>query len=99
MEGDSEKRSSQALDTEKADSACIPAPMLHCPCDVKADVNASGVIDHTFVAKSRAYNTTSEFDDSLHSALLQVLPNVSLRAEAMLIAFCGINIGFYVGGE
>lgn len=28
-----------------------------------------------------------------------MLPNVSLRAEAMLIAFSGIGVAFYIGGQ
>jgi hypothetical protein len=70
----------------------------HCPCNGKADVEARSTHDCALVTRCRACNTTSEFKGNLRSALQQMLPNVSLRAEAMLIAFSGIGITFYVGG-
>ena len=71
----------------------------HCPCDGKADVEVMRASDRTLIARCRACNTTFEFEGNLRSALQQMLPNVSLRAEAMLIAFSGIGITFYVGGK
>ena len=71
----------------------------HCPCDGKADVEAMSTHDSGLVTRCRACNATSEFNGNLRSALQQMLPNVSLRAEAMLIAFSGIGITFYVGGK
>jgi hypothetical protein len=71
----------------------------HCPCDGKADVEVMRTPDSSLIAKCRVCGTTSEFEGNLRSALQQMLPNVSLRAEAMLIAFSGIGITFYVGGK
>ncbi len=71
----------------------------HCPCDGKADVEVRLTPDYTLSARCRACNATSEFKGDLRSALQQMLPNVSLRAEAMLLAFSGIGITFYVGGK
>ncbi|MGA7075536.1 MAG: hypothetical protein WBZ42_03175 [Halobacteriota archaeon] len=82
-----------------------PAPMphapiwYHCPCDGKADVEVKRTSDRTLIARCRVCDTTSEFEGNLRSALQQMLPNVSLRAEAVLIAFSGIGITFYVGGK
>jgi len=88
-----------------AESQKNPTPVphtpiwYHCPCNGKADVEARSTHDCALVTRCRACNTTSEFKGNLRSALQQMLPNVSLRAEAMLIAFSGIGITFYVGGK
>jgi hypothetical protein len=71
----------------------------HCHCDGKADVDVEAETNHALIAKCRACGTTFKFEGSLPSALQQMLPNVSLRAEAMLIAFSGIGVTFYVAGE
>ena len=77
-----------------------PMPVwYHCPCGGKADVEMTHVPDHMLVAKCRSCTTTVKFPGDLRSALGQMLPNVSLRAEAMLIAFSGIGLSFYVGGH
>ena len=71
----------------------------HCPCNGKADVEVVRSPDHKLAATCRACHTTVEFKGGIRPALEQMLPNVSLRAEAMLIAFSGIGITFYVGGK
>ena len=71
----------------------------HCPCNGKADVEVVRSPDQKLVAMCRACNKTVEFKGGIHLALEQMLPNVSLRAESMLIAFSGIGITFYVGGK
>jgi hypothetical protein len=74
-----------------------PMPIwYHCPCGGKADVEM--IPPNTLSAKCRACATLTEFPGDLRSALEQMLPNVSLRAEAMLIGFSGIGVSFYVGG-
>jgi hypothetical protein len=76
-----------------------PTPIwYHCPCGGKADVEMTQASDCTLSAKCRACNTTAEFKGGLRAALQQMLPNLSLRAEAMLLAFSGIGLTFYVGG-
>ena len=77
-----------------------PVPVwYHCPCGGKADVEITHAPDHMLAAKCRSCTTTSKFPGDLRSALGQMLPNVSLRAEAMLLAFSGIGLSFYVGGH
>jgi len=77
-----------------------PTPIwYHCPCGGKADVETTQASDCTLSAKCRACNTTAEFKGGLRAALQQMLPNLSLRAEAMLLAFSGIGLTFYVGGH
>jgi hypothetical protein len=77
-----------------------PTPIwYHCPCNGKADVEVVRSPDQKLVATCRACNTTVEFTGGILPALEQMLPNVSLRAESMLIAFGGIGITFYVGGK
>ncbi|HEX7515040.1 MAG TPA: hypothetical protein VF393_05565 [archaeon] len=71
----------------------------HCPCNGKADVAVVRSPDQKLVATCRACKKTVEFKGGIHLALEQMLPNVSLRAESMLIAFSGIGITFYVGGK
>jgi hypothetical protein len=86
-------------ESQKKPTAVPHAPIwYHCPCDGKADVEVRPTNDFGLVTRCRACNTTSEFTGNLRSALQQMLPNVSLRADAMLIAFSGIGISFYVGG-
>ena len=87
-------------EAQKNPGTTPPVPVwYHCPCGGKADVEMRGAPDHALVAKCRACTTTVEFPGDLRSALGQMLPNVSLRAEAMLIAFSGIGVSFYVGGH
>ncbi|MGZ4904715.1 MAG: hypothetical protein ACXV5I_07870 [Halobacteriota archaeon] len=71
----------------------------HCPCNGKADVELVLSPDRKLVTTCRACDTTAEFIGGIRPALAQMLPNVSLRAEAMLIAFSGIGVTLYVGGK
>ncbi len=87
-------------ESQKKPTPMSHAPIwYHCPCDGKADVEVTHTSSRALIARCRACNTTSEFEGDLRSGLQQMLPNVSLRAEAMLIAFSGIGITFYVGGK
>jgi len=70
----------------------------HCKCNGKADVVVKKLSEQTIVAKCRSCGTTHEFRGEIKTALEQMLPNISLRAEPMLIAFSGIGVSFYVGG-
>jgi len=86
-------------ESQKKPSSIAQTPIwYHCPCNGKADVEVMSSHNYALVTRCRVCNTTSEFKGNLRSALQQMLPNVSLRAEAMLIAFSGIGITFYVGG-
>jgi len=77
-----------------------PAPIwYHCPCGGKADIDMTHGPDHTLVAKCRACATTIKFPGDCRAALGQMSPDVSLRAEAMLIAFTGMGLSLYVGGH
>ncbi len=77
-----------------------PAPIwYHCPCDGKADVELLSAPDSGLIATCRACRTTSAFEGDLRSSVKQMLPNMSLRAEAMLLAFSGVGITYYVGGK
>ena len=88
------------VDSQKNPVTKIATPIwYHCPCNGKADVKVVRSPDHKLVATCRACNTTVEFKGGMRQALEQMLPNVSLRAESMLIAFSGIGITFYVGGK
>jgi hypothetical protein len=87
-------------ESQKKTAPLPHAPIwYHCPCDGKADVEVTRASDHALIARCRACNTTTEFEGNLRSAVLQMSPRVSLRAEAVLIAFSGIGITFYVGGK
>ncbi|HYB58970.1 MAG TPA: hypothetical protein VEB88_01815 [Candidatus Acidoferrales bacterium] len=78
----------------------LHAPISHhCYCDGKTDVDVGQADADTLVAKCRACNITFKFEGSLRSALHQMLPNVSLRAEAMFLAFSGQGISFFFRGE
>jgi hypothetical protein len=66
----------------------------HCDCDGNADVDVRGADANTLVAKCRPCNTTFKFEGSVRSALQLTSPNVSLRAEAMLITFSGMGVNF-----
>ena len=88
------------IESHKDPATKPPTPIwYHCPCGGKADVEMTQASDCTLSAKCRACNTTSEFKGGLRAALQQMLPNLSLRAEAMLLAFSGIGLTFYVGGH
>ena len=88
------------VEAPKSAATATPTPIwYHCPCDGKADVELKRSPDLELVAICRACNSTVEFTGGLRSALAQMLPNVSLRAEAMLIAFSGIGITLYIGGK
>jgi len=88
------------LESQKNPVTKIPTPIwYHCPCNGKADVEVIRLPDDKLVATCRACNTRAEFKGRICPALEQMLPNISLRAEAMLIAFSGIGITFYVGGK
>ncbi len=77
-----------------------PAPIwYHCPCDGKADVTLMSTPHAGLIATCRACHATVEFKGDLRSSLEQMLPDISLRAEAMLLAFSGIGITYYVGGK
>lgn len=77
-----------------------PAPIwYHCPCDGKADVTLTPTPHAGLVATCRACHATVEFKGDLRSSLEQMLPDISLRAEAMLLAFSGIGITYYAGGK
>ena len=71
----------------------------HCPCNGKADVELVRSPDRKLVATCRACGTTIEFTGGIRPVLTQMLPSVSLRAEAMLIAFSGIGVSLYIGGK
>jgi hypothetical protein len=87
-------------ESQKNQATKPPVPVwYHCPCGGKADLEMTPAPDHPLSAKCRACTTTIEFRGGLRSALEQMLPNVSLRADAMLIAFSGIGVSFYVGGH
>ena len=88
------------VESQENPAAKTPTPIwYHCPCNGKADVEVVRSPDQKLVATCRACNTTVEFTGGIRPALEQMLPNVSLRAESMLIAFSGIGITFYVGGK
>ncbi len=70
----------------------------HCKCHGKADVEVNKLPEQTIVAKCRSCGATYEFQGEIRTALKQMLPNISLRAEPMLIAFSGIGVSLYVGG-
>ncbi|MGZ4918938.1 MAG: hypothetical protein ACXVIP_01555 [Halobacteriota archaeon] len=77
-----------------------PAPIwYHCPCGGKADVRLMPTPHAGLIATCRACRATAEFKGDLRSSLEQMLPDISLRAEAMLLAFSGIGISYYVGGK
>ncbi|MDD1721411.1 MAG: hypothetical protein LUP95_05435 [Euryarchaeota archaeon] len=77
-----------------------PAPIwYHCPCDGKADVKLIPTPHTGLIATCRACQATVGFKGDLGSALKQMLPDISLRAEALLLAFSGIGITYYVGGK
>ncbi len=94
-------RYAQLMGQELKQSAFVtPAPIwYHCPCDGKADVKLVSSRYTGLTATCRACNTTTEFEGDVRSAVEQMLPDVSLRAEAMLLAFSGIGITYYVGGK
>ena len=88
------------VESQKTPIAKIATPLwYHCPCNGKADVEVVSSPDDKLVTTCRACNTSVEFKGGIRPALEQMLPNISLRAESMLIAFSGIGITFYVGGE
>jgi hypothetical protein len=88
------------IESHKDPATKPPTPIwYHCPCGGKADVEITQASDCTLSTKCRACNTTAEFKGGLRAALQQMLPNLSLRAEAMLLAFSGIGLTFYVGGH
>ena len=88
------------VESQKNPVTKIATPIwYHCPCNGKADIEAVRSPDDKLVATCRACNTSVEFKGGIRPALEQMLPNVSLRAESMLIAFSGIGITFYVGGK
>ncbi|MGZ4911988.1 MAG: hypothetical protein ACXV5B_02560 [Halobacteriota archaeon] len=77
-----------------------PAPVwYHCPCGGKADVKLMPSPDVGLLATCRACHMTVEFKGDLSCSLEQMLPDISLRAEAMLLAFSGIGVTYYVGGK
>ncbi len=81
-------------------ASTTPAPIwYHCSCDGKADVKFMQAPQAGLVATCRACNATVEFKGDLRSSLGQMLPDISLRAEAMLLAFSGLGITYYVGGQ
>ncbi len=94
-------RYAQLMGQERTQSAFVtPAPLwYHCPCDGKADVKFMSSPNTGLAATCRACNATEEFEGDVRSAVQQMLPDVSLRAEAMLLAFSGIGISYYVGGK
>ena len=78
----------------------LHAPISHhCYCDGKTDVDVGQADADTLVAKCRACNITFKFEGGLRSALHQMLPNVSLRAEAMFLTFSGRGISFFFGAK
>ncbi|MGZ4907524.1 MAG: hypothetical protein ACXV5F_02555 [Halobacteriota archaeon] len=88
------------VESQKGLVTTIRTPIwYHCPCSGKADVELVRSPDRKLVATCRACNASVEFIGDIRSALAQMLPNVSLRAEAMLIAFSGIGVTLYVGGK
>lgn len=77
-----------------------PVPVwYHCLCGGKADVKLMPSPDVGLSATCRACRTTVEFRGDLSRSLEQMLPDISLRAEAMLLAFSGIGITYYAGGK
>jgi len=77
-----------------------PIPIwYHCRCDGKSDVEIVRSFDPTVITRCRACNATAEFKGDLSSVVQQMLPDISLRAEAMLLAFSGIGVTLYVGGK
>jgi len=77
-----------------------PIPIwYHCRCDGKSDVEIVQSSDPMVVTRCRACNATAEFKGNLSSVVQQMLPDISLRAEAMLLAFSGIGVTLYVGGK
>lgn len=88
------------VESQESSVVTTPIPIwYHCPCNGKADVELVPLPDCKLVATCRACKTTIEFTGGIRPALAQMLPNVSLRAEAMLIAFSGIGVTLYVGGK
>ena len=88
------------IESQKNPVTKTPAPIwYHCPCNGKADVEVVRSPNRKLIATCRACNRMVEFTGDIRPALEQMLPNVSLRAESMLIAFSGIGITFYVGGK
>ncbi len=81
-------------------TSATPTPIwYHCSCGGKADVRMAHASQAGLTATCRACHTTVEFKGDLRSSVEQMLPNISLRAEAMLLAFSGIGITYYVGGK
>jgi hypothetical protein len=70
----------------------------HCKCNGKADVEVKTLPEPAIAAKCRSCGTTYEFQGEIKTALKQMLPNISLRAEPMPIAFSGIGVSLYIGG-
>lgn len=70
----------------------------HCKCNGKADVEVKTLPERAIAAKCRSCGTTYEFQGEIKTALKQMLPDISLRAEPMPIAFSGVGISLYVGG-
>ena len=90
---------SKIMTESHGDESKVNTPIwYHCSCNGKADVEVKTLPEQMIVAKCRSCGTTHEFRGEIETALKQMLPNISLRAEPMLIAFSGIGVSFYVGG-
>jgi len=90
------------LMAESSDNSSAKAPVplwYHCPCGGKADIQIKFEPNDVLLAKCRACSRIVEFPGDLHAAVKEMSPQVSLRAEAMLMAFSGIGVSLYVGGH